>query len=206
MKLKPALVLIALGIPALFGRTTNGETVRHGEFGPGSQVPEESAALCEELPDDVEMIPGLTTGWAVAQEDSGAVRLIFSDIALACENDADSSLSEISRTECISGWSYSYVLPAEVLVPGSYNLADYAVDFREQQSTAEHNAGCSSECAGSGIGGGTAPSGNGPDAVLEIYSVSDECITGRLTGLDTGQISPPPPELNGAFHAVRCSP
>jgi hypothetical protein len=36
--------------------------------------------------------------------------------------------------------------------------------------------------------------------------VSDECITGRLTGLETGQIAPPPPNWDGAFHAVRCAP
>jgi hypothetical protein len=68
-------------------------------------------------------------------------------------------------------------------------------------------AGCSGACSGlSGVGGSSNPTAPGPPGTLEIYSVSDECITGRVQWLTTGQIAPPPPSLDGAFHAVRCGP
>ena len=206
MKITRPLVLIALLSPALLDSIGSAQTVVHGEFGPGSSVPDESSSVCEDLPKDIDFIANLTTGWAVEQPDTGGVRLIFSDVPLSCSDDADTGLTEIAREQCIGGWSYSLLIPESMLAPGLYDLSEYSVEFREQdaQVGGSGGLGCDDSCPVSGSGGGTAPGGR-VDARLELYSVSKDCITGRVIGLSTGQIEPPPPDLNGGFHAVRCA-
>lgn len=202
MRFNKSLALFVLSSPLLFDSLGEAQTIQHGDFGPGSQVPEGSSALCQALPEGTELIPNLTTGWAV-EHSGGGVRLIFSDISLACGDDADQGLTELAREQCIDGWSYSLLIPAEILEPGLYNLDDYTVEFRQQDVTTESGFGCGDECQASGTGLGGAP-GTSIAAQLEIFSVTEECITGRVIGLETGQIQPPPPELNGGFHAVLC--
>jgi len=200
----PLLILI----PSLFGRESSGETLRHGSSLPGNTIPEGSQAICGGVPNDVALIENLRTGWAVDQASGSGVRLVFSDRSLACADDEEASLLADTEKECASGWSFSLLLPAELLSPGIYELAERQVGFRHTMTVAEPpGPGCDSSCNFGGSGGGLIPgSGTGPGSTLEIYAVSDECITGRLTGLETGQFAPPPPNWDGAFHAVRCTP
>jgi hypothetical protein len=115
---------------------------------------------------------------------------------------------ETDRDTCESAWSFSLTIPAELQKPGSYRLSDFPVGFQQSIMMGSSGEGCGGECSGpggTGTGGGPAGGGSGPPGVfLEIYSATDQCITGHLQGLTSGQISPPPPEFNGAFHAVRC--
>lgn len=204
MRINKPLALFVLSSPLLFDSLGEAQTIDHSDYGPGGQVPEESSKLCPALPEGTDFIPNLTTGWAVKQSGpEGGVRLVFSDISLACSDDADQTLTDLARQQCISGWAYSLFIPSDLLEPGLYELDDYTVEFRQQAVKAEAGLGCEDECGVSGTGAGTAP-GAKLNAQLEIFSVSDECITGRVIGLETGQISPPPPELNGGFHAVLC--
>jgi hypothetical protein len=198
----PLLILI----PSLFGRESLGETLRHGSL-PGNTIPEGSQAICGGVPNDVALIENLRTGWAVDQPTGSGVRLVFSDRSLACADDEQASLLADTEKECASGWSFSLLLPPELLSPGSYELGEH-VGFRNTITEAQPpGPGCGSSCNHGGTGGGTIPGGGtGLAATLEIYAVSDECITGRLSGLKTGQLAPPPPSWDGAFHAVRCTP
>lgn len=202
MRITKPLATFVLSSPLLFGGMGEAQTIEHGEFGPGSQVQEGTSQLCKGLPEGTDFIPNLTTGWAVKQAEGG-VRLIFSDVSLACADDADLGLTELTREQCIDGWSYSLLLPPEILEVGLHDLADYTVAFRQQDVKADSGFGCGDQCGVIGTGSGTGP-GIKLQAQLEIFSVSDECITGRVIGLETGQIQPPPPELNGGFHAVLC--
>lgn len=202
----PLLILI----PSLFGRESSGETLRHGDSLPGNTIPEGSQAICGGVPSDVALIQNLRTGWAVAQPASDAVRLVFSDRSLGCEDDETTALLSGTERECVSGWSFSLLLPPELLSPGVYELPTQHVGFRNTMTEVDPSGpGCGSRCSrgASGSSGGIVPGNEvGPPGTLEIYAVSEECITGRLTGLTTGQIAPPPPNWDGAFHAVRCAP
>jgi hypothetical protein len=200
---------------------------------PGNTIPQGSQAICPGVPDGVALIPGLRTGRALAQSSfatvpqppPGSVVLLFSDQPLACQDlgvwgiDKIVRDSEIAQGGCVSAWSFSILLPPEMQMPGVYTLADHQTGFEnsiamgETQETST-TGGCGGgpggpgrpACASSGasLGGGGGP--QGPPGTVEIYSVTDQCITGRFQGLMTGQIQPPPPDFNGAFHAVRCTP
>jgi hypothetical protein len=198
------LVSVVALLPALIGRPSYGETIEHGDLLPGNSIPEGSAALCPGVPDDVALIPELQTGWAVDIGD-GALRLVFSDRVIACGASESGAISDYARDACESGWAIGFDLPVE-LEPGVYDLSEVTSVFSETIAQGETGSGCSSECSVASSGGGTWPGAPGPEGTLEIYSVNDDCITGRLAGFVSTQIEPPPPEFNGAFHAVRCNP
>ena len=194
-----------VGVPLLLEGYGTAEPIDHGDYGLGSQVPDGSGEVCEALPEGVPFIPELRSGWAVAQPDSQTLRLVFSNAALECSNDPGASIAALTR-ECVSAWSYSLLVPASLLQPGTYDLADYPVTFSDDQGMIDRGAGCGADCAMGMTGGGNAPGGT-VEATLEIYNVSEDCITGRITGLThPGQIQPPPPEDDGGFHTVRCTP
>jgi hypothetical protein len=200
-------LVAVVGIPTVLEDLGTAKPLDHGgDFGLGSQVPEGSASVCESLPDGVDFIPELRSGWAVAQDDSQSVRLVFSNAALECGDDPGARMSKLSH-QCVAAWSYSLLVPSELLQPGTYDLAQYTVGYTDAQSLPDRGAGCGSDCSAGMTGGGLAPGGGAKvEATLEIYSASDECVTGRISGLKNNQIEPPPPEFNGGFHAVRCSP
>jgi hypothetical protein len=222
------VALLGLG-PILFGRTSRSETISHGvPPDPGNSIPQGSQAICPGVPDGVALIPGLRTGRAIAQSSSATLRLLFSDLPLACQVIGNTTIAEVSaEAVCASAsanaspsastsWSFSILLPPEMQMPGVYTLADHDVGFVNSIQVTEppSGGGCGAGAGAGRCGGGgfsTGGSGGGvgsgvPPGTVEIYSVTDQCITGRFQGLMTGQIQPPPPDFNGAFHAVRCTP
>ena len=196
------LVSMVTVLPALIGRPSYGETIEHGDLPPGNAIPEGSAALCPGVPDDVGLIPDLQTGWAVDLGE-GAHRLVFSNQVIGCGASEGKAIEDYARQACESAWAIGFELPVE-LEPGVYDLSEVTSVFSESIAQGESGTGCSSECSVSASGGGTVPGAPGPAGTLEIYTVNDDCITGRLSGYVSSQIEPPPPEFNGAFHAVRC--
>jgi hypothetical protein len=201
--LLPALASVA------FGGTSYGETIEHGvPPDPGDTIPTGSQSICPGVPPDTPLIAQLRTGRAMPGTPSGSVRLLFSDQPLACD---PNGVTTLARQTCgVSSWSFSLSLLPEMQTPGTYALSDYPVGFEDEMSTAGPDGGCGAgACSGGGFSTGGASAGGGrvsTPGVIEIYRVTDLCITGRFQGLMTGQISPPPPDLDGAFHAVRCTP
>jgi hypothetical protein len=205
MKAKHVILLsLVTLLPALIGRTSYGETIEHGDLPPGNSVPDGSAALCPGVPDDVALIPNLRTGWTVSLG-GGALRIVLSDRVIECGAAEGSAITDYSKEACESGWALGFELTSD-LEPGVYDLSEVTSIFNETLSSAEQGTGCSSECYASYSGGGTVPGASGPEGTLEIYSNDADCITGRISGYVSGQVAPPPPEFNGAFHAVRCEP
>jgi hypothetical protein len=194
-----------VGVPLLLEGYGTAEPIDHGDYGLGSRVPDGSGEVCEALPEGVEFIPELRSGWAVGQPDSESVRLVFSNAALECSDDPGASIQALLQ-QCVSAWSYSLLVPGSLLQPGTYDLAEYpTVMFAESQGLADRGAGCGVDCGRSTTGMGNVPGGK-VEAMLEIYSASEDCVTGRITGLTNFQIEPEPPQYNGGFHAVRCTP
>jgi hypothetical protein len=207
-----ALTWVALaGFASVFlGRPSRSQTTSPGTADPGSSIPQGSQAICQGVPAAVALIPDLRTGRAISVPGTTSVRLLFSSQPLACQDSFD-GINTIALQRCVSVWAFSILLPAEIQQPGVYQLAQYPVEFQNSIVMMGPPQGCGGACgAGSASGGASASSGpstNGlPGASVEIYSVTDQCITGRFQGLTTGQIQPPPPDINGAFHAVRCTP
>jgi hypothetical protein len=191
----------------LAGRTSRSETINHGVApAPGNTIPEGSQAMCPGVPAGIALIPNLRTGWAMAQPQSATIRLLFSDLPLACQDLGVEGIGKIALERCVNAWSFSMTLPPEMQMPGVYSLPDHKGDYEMSFAAIEPSQGCGGACSGGGGFGGSGPNGPGPQGTLEIYSVTDQCITGRLQGLTTGQVAPPPPSLDGAFHAVRCAP
>ncbi len=183
-----------------------GETIDHGDLGPGSRVAEATEIPgCDPLPEDPGLIPDLQTGWA--RMVNGNLHVLLSDVALGCPGPNGSSDATAFLPGCGTAmWTLNYDLPEEMQAVGVYNLADHVVNWDfSQRSEGEAGVGCGSSCATTTVGASFIPGNNGPDAELEIYGINDRCITGRISGLNSsGQSVPPPPELNGAFRAVRC--
>jgi hypothetical protein len=194
--------------PILFGQTSRSETINHGvQPAPGNSTPNGSQAICPGVPSGVALIPDLRTGWAIAQPPSTNIKLLFSDLPLACQDLGVEGIGPIALKSCVNAWSFAITLPPEMQMPGVYNLPDHHVGFEVSSAAVEPSRGCGGACSGGSSGGGSAdPTGPGPAGTLEIYSFTDQCITGRVQGLTTGQVAPPPPSLDGAFHAVRCAP
>jgi hypothetical protein len=189
----------------LFGKASRSETIGHGvQPAPGNSIPQGSQSICHGVPAGIALIAGLRTGWAIAQPQSASLELLFSDQPLACKDLGFGGIGTIAQERCVSAWSFSMLLPPEMQMPGVYTLADHPVGFENSIATMVPSGGCGA-CSGGASGAGTAPGGQGPPGTVEIYSVTDQCITGRFQGLMTGQIQPPPPDLDGAFDAVRCT-
>lgn len=130
--------------------------------------------------------------------------MFFSDLALECQEGTEAATLKQASDNCISAWSSSFELPPELLQPGTYDLSQYRVSFEPLTTHSEAGFACSSCSSPGPVAGPQRADGMGPDAILEIYSVTDDCITGRIAGLTTGLNFPPLPEYNGGFHAVRC--
>lgn len=194
--------LIASGVLCVFAmlhfRPTYGETIHHGDAAPS----------CGPLPDGVTPISGLVAGFIAREGDS--VRLSLSSALAQCGEDLAGKVGE-RAVACEKAWAISLLLPPELLLPGKYTLKEHSVQVQFITGNVEAGSGCSDRCANSVMSGGNAPNvplegmDGRPDPVLEIYSVSDTCITGRLAHLDSGQRFPPPPNYDGGFGVVPCA-
>ncbi|HMJ52506.1 MAG TPA: hypothetical protein VK540_10535 [Polyangiaceae bacterium] len=206
MNLRPFVwAATAAGISILLGGASQGKTPASGvPRAPGNPVSEVSSAECPAVPDGVPMIDGLQTAWAIPQPSSSSIRLLFSDQALGCgDPDWHGPPPPIER-DCINSWQFALTLPPELQKPGVYDLASYAVDYADKVTTVTPGSGCNGAGC-TGTGSGSAGGAKGPDATIEIYSVSDACISGRILRLSTGS-SNAEPDFTGAFSAVICTP
>ena len=193
----PAATLALTSV--LLGGASRSEIIGHTTARlPGNSIPEGSRALCGADPDESTLIAGLETGWAFPVASSSSVRFVFSTEVLACREPRYGAPSPSQA--CSDGWTLAFTLPSELLTPGVHDLKEHEINFAEYVTTAMTGKGCQSGgCSGGG--------GGGPkrDVTIEIYTVTDACITGNILKWDSGYISPRV-EFTGAFHAVRCTP
>jgi len=164
----------------------------------GGQAAATPNGACPLLP-DAQLIAGLATGQAVTS--AQAVTLRFSSKLFTCSDWSN----EVSFADCHDWWSFNLTVPADSISPGVHNLSEIGTAFGDLVNTlhTERGQGCSEDhCAGSTNGIGSV-SLMDPAATLEIYAVTDSCITGRLTGLRDPDFKDAP-NFNGEFFALRC--
>ena len=171
---------------------------------------------CAGVPDDAVFSPNVSRVWAIQLADQ--VRLVFSNHAISCaaarggaglQGNFTSELADLSRKTCSDGYVFDFGVPDPE--PGVVDLAEVGISSTEGMVQIEQGFGCSPECyAGAAmgslpaVGAPDAPVFHGPDATLEIYSVTDECFSGRLSNYKSHQTLPLPPDMNGAFIAQWC--
>jgi hypothetical protein len=169
---------------------------------PNATAQPQTRAECASTPDGIAPIANLKTAWAMRQP-SGDVRFLFSDQTLACR---DPERAPGPSSECDPSWYFAFTLAPSLQVPGVYNLNDYEVGYEDSVVMQTPASGCNSSPSCMGSGSGSAGGAKGPDGTIEIYSVSEDCVTGRILRLDTGWSSPERPDFTGAFQAMICAP
>lgn len=171
---------------------------------PGDNFPQDAIARCGPLPQGVEPIEGLSTAWAVMvapDKDNNptfsvatqSLVLRLSDQGIGC----DETLAPELLT-CPDGWATDITVRQGDPKPGRYALADHGQGFsvatvwRERRG---NTAVCEGETVDSPFSGGE----------VEIFTVTDDCVVGRLvdTALPLGEAGAP---VQGGFVALRCDP
>jgi hypothetical protein len=189
--------LVAVAALLLLGGVSQSEIIEHRssfESGKGRQPD-----MCTAVPDGETFIQDFRTGWALGTE-GGGVRLVLSSRAVTCRDPNIADTGHSPKDSCTVGWTLAFTVPSELLTPGVHELAGHPIDFFESAEFQNPASGCGTPgCSGGGGGGRTR------DATLEIYEVSDACITGNIRRWESGWITPRL-EFTGAFHAVRCTP
>jgi hypothetical protein len=142
----------------------------------------ESLALCPPLPPGVEPIADLHVAHANARFDG--ITLTLSTRPLACGEPA------VQHGYCPSEDDRGLTLgiPGESLVPGMHALRHpIFVEFETPTASV--------------VGGG----GEVGEAQVELFEITDTCVTGRIIGLAEldGPIDGP---FDGGFRAPRCTP
>ncbi|MBA3546986.1 MAG: hypothetical protein H0T76_10925 [Nannocystis sp.] len=115
--------------------------------------------------------------------DPGTILVTLSDQTFTCA-DPEALL------QCGGHWQVTIVIPPEFQSPGTYNLLGQDVHGGAFETGDEGNQDCS-------FGGGSF------DATLQIFSVDDNTVEGRLCHVNPF-FSVPVPSLEGSFSAPRC--
>jgi len=125
---------------------------------------------------------GTGTGTGGGEPEPGTVYVKLSNQSFACE-------APTATLQCGGNWQLTLVIPPEYQSPGIYNLLGPNVIGVGSETGDEGN-----DCSfGGGSIGGT----------LEIFSVDDSTVEGRLCHVQHF-FSNPAPALDGSFSAARC--
>lgn len=143
---------------------------------PTNQIPADLDVVCPELPLDVEPIDGLAVAHAIERFD-GLV-LTLSSRSLACGEPA----AQHDHAFSVNDRGLTIGLPAPQSVVGEHPLS-YPLFVEFEMPNELH------------VGGGL------DDASVEIFAITDECVTGRIIGaVEAGG------PFDGGFRAPRCTP
>jgi len=159
---------------------------------------EEARERCGPLPPDVGPIPELMSAWAMGKvpvkDGEVSVRAATSSMVLRLSNDAVPCgvVLEPEPLGCPAAWSVDVTLRNASLGPGAFALGDHAQGYH--LATAQRvDRACDRE-----LDTGTFAAGR-----LEIFTVTDECVVGRL--VDTADdLEASGATVEGGFVALRC--
>lgn len=167
---------------------------------PEGNFPDEAEERCGPLPPGVVPIADLTTAWAMTKVPVDEIDLSFraatTTLVLRLSNDGVPCgvPLEPELVGCPSAWAVDVTLRNVGAAPGRFALADYGQGWDLATAHREGRA-CVGEQAR-----GTFEAGE-----LEIFTVTDDCVVGRLVG--TGeQLPAAAASVEGGFVALRCDP
>lgn len=169
---------------------------------PEGNFPDAAQARCGPLPPDVLPIPGLQTAWAMSKvpldvgdasfrATTSALVLRLSDDGLPCGVPLDPEL-----IGCPSAWAVDVTLRNAELGPGTFELEDHGSGARPgwDLATAHRvHSDCVREREQGPFEGGA----------LEIFTVTDDCVVGRLLGT-ADELPAASSPVEGGFVALRC--
>lgn len=163
---------------------------------PEGNYPDEAEARCGPLPPGVVPIEGLQSAWVMGKvpvDDvdlslraaTTTVVLRLSDDGVPCGGPLEPEL-----VGCPGAWAVDVALHDAGLAPGSFALADYGQGWNLATAHREGRACAREEQRGAFEAG-----------ELEIFTVTDDCVVGRLVGTSDAL---PTGGIEGGFVALRC--
>lgn len=146
------------------------------ETAAGNQAPSELSA-CPALPPGVEPIPGLAVARSMERFDGLLVTV--STRPLPCGEPA----AQHGFCPLNSDYGLTVGIPPEALAETVFDLREHPGVYVESETPEQMVVGVIA-----------------PGATMELFTISDTCVTGRIAGLSGGR-----ERLNGGFQAPRCS-
>jgi hypothetical protein len=165
---------------------------------PEGNYPDEAEERCGPLPPNVVPIAGLQSAWAMSKVPVDDVDLGFraatTTLVLRLSNDGVPCGVPLAPEliGCPSAWAADVTLRNAEVAPGSFALEDYGQGWDLATAHREGRECVREEARGAFAAG-----------ALEIFTVTDDCVVGRLVGIgdDVGGAT-----VEGGFVALRCAP
>jgi hypothetical protein len=167
---------------------------------PEGNFPDEAEERCGPLPPDVVPIAGLQSAWAMSKvpvdEVDWSFRAATTTLVLRLSNDGVPCgvPLEPELVGCPSAWAVDATLRNAEVAPGRFALDDYGQGWDLATAHREGRTCVHAEERGAFEAG-----------ELEIFTVTEDCVVGRLVG--TGEQLPgAAASVEGGFVALRCDP
>ena len=168
--------------------------------------PEPATSMCGSLPEGIDPIPGLTSAWAMRSDEptvddgkptaANGLRLILSNAGLECGDTL--TFDDPPNPACgEAAWWYAMTLQPELGL-GTFDFDETPGLFPEVLT---RDAACSGEAVG---GYGEYEPSDSPVGRIEILSITEDCVVGKLHYFEFGQTDGSASELSGGFVAQRC--
>lgn len=165
---------------------------------PEGNFPSEAQARCGPLPPDVVPIPGLQSAWAMAKVPVAvgdtSIRAATKSVVLRLSDDGVPCGEPLAADliGCPSAWAVDVTLRNTDLGPGTFALESYGQGW--DLATAQRvGRSCVRDREQGELEAGT----------VEFFTVTDDCVVGRLVGT-TDELPAAGSPIEGGFVALRC--
>lgn len=167
---------------------------------PEGNFPDAAEERCGPLPPGIVPIPELATAWAMTKVPVDEVDLSFRAatttfvLRLSSDGVPCGVPLEPELVGCPSAWAVDVTIRNAEVAPGRFALEDYGQGWDLATAHREERACVGNETRGTFEAG-----------ELEIFTVTEDCVVGRLVG--TGeQLPAAAASVEGGFVALRCDP